>query len=465
MDAAGEGADGRRELGRRGADALRLPDHSALHRGARCRPAGRRWRRAARHAGRRTVCARDAGGAARRAERAASARAGAAVRAATAGRLAPDLPRRQARRRLRRSPPAAARTQSPPKPPRTPAKDLGGASPPQSPQKGEAADPEAAAAFAKVEGMLAHSHTKLFALFKRMDADLDGAISVPELIAGFKSLSLEISDSEVKAFFRRVEPSGAATTSLKALHKALRPKTQKKGGADASRDAADAPITSEDLVTDGLTEEEAAQLRAEAHLKAGRLPSLSPDEDDEGGGGGSGRKGKGSSGVDVGGFVWSQLEQRIAPEGVDKVPTWQREALSRVQWQVDVNQRKVRRDAKLRYEQMNPSIPSWDKPKRPSKKKLVENELRQMRLQQHSAESDDIFGGGGHSTRTSMGGRWGRAMAAAAPSPCAATTACPSSTTLRGQRWNGSILKTRPRRTWYGSRARRRRMSRTRRRA
>ena len=170
--------------------------------------------------------------------------------------------------------------------------------------------------------MLAHSHTKLFALFKRMDADLDGAISVPELIAGFKSLSLEISDSEVKAFFRRVEPSGAATTSLKALHKALRPKPQQKGGADASRDAADAPITSEDLVTDGLTERKPRSC-AEAHLKAGRLPSLSPDEDDEGGGGGSGRKGKGSSGVGVGGFVWSQLERRIAPEGVDKVPTWQ----------------------------------------------------------------------------------------------------------------------------------------------
>ena len=307
--------------------------------------------------------------------------------------------------------PSAASSKSPPKVPKAPPapKDAGRASPPPLLQPAPAADPEAEAAFVKVEAMLAHSHTKLFALFKRMDSDLDGAISAPELIAGFKSLGLEISDSEVKAFFRRVEPSGAATTSLKALHKALRPgqAAGKSGGRkpeEAAKEAADAPITSADMLTDGMTEEEVAQMRAEAHLKAGRLPSLSPDEDDEGGG--SGRKGKPGDG----GFVWTQLEQRIAPDGVEKAPAWQREALSRVQWQVDVNQRKDRREAKQRRELENPNIPTWDKPVRPSKKRLVENELRQMRLQQHEeqeAGEGAAMGGSftqGRSTRTSVHG-------------------------------------------------------------
>ena len=47
----------------------------------------------------------------------------------------------------------------------------------------------------------------------------------------------------MRAFFRQVEPSGEPTTSLKALHKALRPGQPAKGSRkpeDAARDAGDA---------------------------------------------------------------------------------------------------------------------------------------------------------------------------------------------------------------------------------
>ena len=298
---------------------------------------------------------------------------------------------------------APTRSDSPPKPKSPPAPR------PPSPPAAPKVDPEATAAFAKVEAMLAHSHTKIFELFKRMDADLDGSISAAELVAGFKSLGLEMTNEEVLAFFRQVEPSGASTTSLKALHKALRPgqsmKNLNKKSEEMARDAEGA-ITSEDMIADGLTEEEAAQMRAEAHLKAGRLPSLSPDEDDDGGGG-QRSKGKGSSGGFGTEFVWNQLETRLAPDGVDKAPVWQREALGRVQWQVDLNRRSDRREAKLRYETLNPSIPSWDKPTRPSKKHLVERELRQEKFRSQAAEAAEAASSGmimgGASTR-SFGG-------------------------------------------------------------
>ena len=73
----------------------------------------------------------------------------------------------------------------------------------------------------------------------------------------------------------------------------------------------DAPISPQDMLPDGLTEEEAAQMRAEAHLRAGRLPSLSPDEED----GESPRAKKGSVSLGTE-YVWNQLEARIAPDGV-----------------------------------------------------------------------------------------------------------------------------------------------------
>ena len=60
-------------------------------------------------------------------------------------------------------------------------------------------------------------------------------------------------------------------------------------------------------------------------------------------------------------------------------PTWQREVLHRAQWQVDVKRRKDKRDAKDARAAANPLIPAWDKPARPSKKHLLDRELRQQR--------------------------------------------------------------------------------------
>ena len=81
--------------------------------------------------------------------------------------------------------------------------------------------------------------------------------------------------------------------------------------------ALDAPISAADMLPDGLTEEEAAQMRAEAHLKAGRLPSLSPDEDE----GDSPRAKKGGAAGASMAYVWNQLESRLAPDGVHAAPT------------------------------------------------------------------------------------------------------------------------------------------------
>jgi len=193
--------------------------------------------------------------------------------------------------------------------------------------------------------------------------------------------------AEVASFFRKVEPSGASVTSLKALHKALRPgqsiKHLLRKPEEAVRDA-DQPITGTDLVTDGLTEQEAAELRAEAHLKAGRLPSLSPDEDEDGAGG---RPKKGAVGTE---FVWHQMEARLAPDGVDAVPQWQREALHRAQWAIDVNHRASKRDQKQRHESLNPATPAWDRPVRPSKRRLLERELRQHHRGDSSMQNDSV---------------------------------------------------------------------------
>ena len=261
----------------------------------------------------------------------------------------------------------------PPKPP----------SPPKPPPPAEEEplpppDPEAEAAFAKVDAFLAHSLTKVFELFRKMDSDLDGRISASEMITGFTSLQFEMSAHEVAAFIRKVDPSGGGTTSLKALAKALRPgqsvKSLLKPRPDGARDV-DSPISATDMMPDGLTEEEAAQMKAEAHLKAGRLPSLSPDDED---GTDSPRTKKGNlHGTE---YVWNQLETRIAPDGVAKAPAWQRGALQRAQWTIDVTRRKEIREARAIRDSANPIIPSWDRPGGRSKKHLLERELRQQRV-------------------------------------------------------------------------------------
>ena len=60
----------------------------------------------------------------------------------------------------------------------------------------------------EVDGFLAHSHTKVFELFRRMDSDLDGQISATEMFKGFaaSNFKFDMSEDEVKAFIRKVEP-------------------------------------------------------------------------------------------------------------------------------------------------------------------------------------------------------------------------------------------------------------------
>ena len=148
--------------------------------------------------------------------------------------------------------------------------------PPPPPPKPTAPppDPEADAAFAKVDGFLAHSHTKVFELFRRMDSDLDGQISATEMFKGFaaSNFKFDMSEDEVKAFIRKVEPNGNGTTSLKSIAKALRPGQSmksllKKDAAEMAKEA-DMPISPGDMVS--------ATHKQEAQQHAGSLPFPSP---------------------------------------------------------------------------------------------------------------------------------------------------------------------------------------------
>jgi hypothetical protein len=75
------------------------------------------------------------------------------------------------------------------------------------------ADPQADAAFAKVERLVAASHAKVFEYFKRMDADGDGCISPDEMFSGFFNLGIEVSRDDVNGVFRKLEP-GAGVRSM-----------------------------------------------------------------------------------------------------------------------------------------------------------------------------------------------------------------------------------------------------------
>ena len=148
--------------------------------------------------------------------------------------------------------------------------------PPPPPPKPTAPppDPEADAAFAKVDGFLAHSHTKVFELFRRMDSDLDGQISATEMFKGFaaSNFKFDMSEDEVKAFIRKVEPNGNGTTSLKSIAKALRPGQSmksllKKDAAEMAKEA-DMPISPGDMVSETH--------KQEAQQHAGSLPFPCP---------------------------------------------------------------------------------------------------------------------------------------------------------------------------------------------
>ena len=219
-------------------------------------------------------------------------------------------------------PPSAPLVPQPP-PPRSAGSAKGsgkGSSGPTPPGTGGSAaggapagDPEADAAFAKIDTFLHKGAARVSELFRRMDSNLDGEISPAELLAGLTALECVITHDEVIAFLRKVDPHGkAGRTTLKQLARALRPgQSVKSLLKQPEAKEGDAPISPQDMLPDGLTEEEAAQMRAEAHLRAGRLPSLSPDEED----GESPRAKKGSVSLGTE-YVWNQLEARIAPDGV-----------------------------------------------------------------------------------------------------------------------------------------------------
>jgi len=240
------------------------------------------------------------------------------------------------------------------------------------------------AAYTCVDAWVAQSVALAFDLFRSLDAEGDGVIEVGALRDGLASSGLELTEEEVAAFVRKVEAADiASSTSLKALNRMLRPgvsmRRLTRRSEDVAREAGETPLTTSDLVTDGLTEQEALGLKAEAHLRAGRLPSLSPEEEEADGG--TTRR-KGGCAANEASYVWNSLEARLAPEGVAAAPYWQREALHRTHWQVDVKQRESKRAAKAMHKATNPPIPSWERPTRPSRRHLLERELRQQQVQQ-----------------------------------------------------------------------------------
>jgi hypothetical protein len=257
------------------------------------------------------------------------------------------------------------------------------------------ADPQADAAFAKVERLVAASHAKVFEYFKRMDADGDGCISPDEMFSGFFNLGIEVSRDDVNGVFRKLEPgAGVRSMELKKLRKAFRsqstPAKSVAGTGAASTNAADQPISAADLRPEGMTEEDAELARAEANLRAGRLPSLSPEEDDDapkkkGGGGGSSKGGNGAAHEFD--YVWQQLQSRIAPDGTAAAPPWQREMLESVHWQVQCKRGLQVREQRAAKLAAKPNIPSWDKPARPVKRNLIDNELRRQRLEARYADA------------------------------------------------------------------------------
>ena len=174
----------------------------------------------------------------------------------------------------------------------------------------------------------------------------------------------------------------AGTVSYQRLQRELRhalaPKGVRKSAEELARES---ELTERDLRSEPLS---AAQ-KAEQQLMEGRLPSLSPDDDEkeEGGGGGGGgawrKQQKERSGAD---YVWNQLTSRLAPEGVAAAPSWQRQALERAHWKVDV--RKAQRRKELRDSRPTPPLPpasSGQKSPR-HKRKLIEKELRQLEREQ-----------------------------------------------------------------------------------
>jgi len=271
----------------------------------------------------------------------------------------------------------------PPPPPVAAALSLLGASAPPPPAV--ESDPEADTAFAKVETQVLKSYARVFDFFRRMDADGDGHISQDELYEGFYDLGMELPRDEIVAFFRKVEPSGAKTTSLKQLRKVFRTQSTRHLWATKSAEEAAAeanqPITSAEFTPEGMSEHEVERARAEANLRAGRLPSLSPDEDEDASGGrkkASKSGGGGGGGGDDYDYVWHQLQSRLAPDGTAAAPLWQKETLERVHWRVDVKRREQRREHKQLQQLLHPQVPSWDRPARPSKRNLIDRELRKQ---------------------------------------------------------------------------------------
>ncbi|KAL1514615.1 hypothetical protein AB1Y20_003709 [Prymnesium parvum] len=250
-------------------------------------------------------------------------------------------------------------------------------------------------------------------VFKKLDVDQNGTLSKEELVLGFHDLGLNLSPEEAEEVIRRCG-AGEDGVNYKQLYKQLRwtperarvstrlpaptaapartaptrsaplPQASQKTASSKSKSreldtakaaaiAGDEELTKRDLRSEPLT----AKQKAEQQLQSGRLPSLSPDDED--GHDTAVFRKKDHTGDD---FVWSQLSQRLAPHGVAAAPSWQKSALDRVHWKVELQRAQRRRD---QLAARPPKVPSWEAPPK-SKRKLIERELRQIQDEQQEAE-------------------------------------------------------------------------------
>ncbi|KAL3927471.1 MAG: hypothetical protein SGPRY_002809 [Prymnesium sp.] len=214
--------------------------------------------------------------------------------------------------------------------------------------------------------------------------EVDRILTRAELLQGFHDVGLHLSEEEVDEVVKHCSRDDGSLSS-KLLCKELRlpvrlrlknsmlamislaylSSQSSKSVHMIEREAAAAgemELTEREMRSEPLT----AEQKAEQQLLAGRFPSLSPDEDDVHDAG-SVRKNHAKDN-----FVWNQLAQRLAPNGMSAAPSWQKSALERVHFKVE-----QRRAERLSHKHQR--VPSWDpQPKGKGKQKLIERELREL---------------------------------------------------------------------------------------
>lgn len=186
-------------------------------------------------------------------------------------------------------------------------------------------------------------------------------------------------------------PAVALEPSQPAEKRSTASRTSKGTSFDAtaaSREAGEAELRPEDFEPP-RSAPKTKQQKAEEQLRAGRLPSLSPDEEDpdydphKPGGARSKHHQPGS-----GSYVWSQLESKLAPEGVKTAPAWQQNAMERVQWQVELRRSKAAH-AKQQQKMASLGVPSWDKASSSPKKSKALWNTREQRIAESAVLTED----------------------------------------------------------------------------